>query len=171
VKLHAVIALAPVMLAGCGYHVSGRADLIPENIRTIAIPAWNNLTPRFRLADRLPAAIAREFITRTRYQVVADPNQADAIFSGAVISYNSYPIVLDNTTGRASVVQMIVLLQMKLTERATGRILYERSSYEARERYEISVDPLAYLEESSTAMDRLAREVARGVVSAVLESF
>jgi hypothetical protein len=42
---------------------------------------------------------------------------------------------------------------------------------EVHERYEISVDPKAYFDESSVAVDRLARDVARSVVSAVLENF
>ena len=42
---------------------------------------------------------------------------------------------------------------------------------EFRERYEVSVDPSAYLEESDAALTRLSRDVARTVVSAVLERF
>ena len=164
-------ALVAVTLASCGYHVSGKADLLPASIKTIAIPAWGNVTVRFKLADRLPAAIAREFNSRTRYRVVADTNAADAILTGAVIGFNSYPTIFDPATGRAVGVQLIVNLQVKLTERATGKVLYERPQFEARQRYEISVDPVAYFEESATALDRLAAEVARGVVSAVLEAF
>jgi len=36
---------------------------------------------------------------------------------------------------------------------------------------EISVDPRAYFEESDPAMERLSRDVARTVVSAILENF
>ena len=42
---------------------------------------------------------------------------------------------------------------------------------EIRERYQIGVDPTTYFDESGPAMDRLARDVARSVVSAVLENF
>ena len=41
-----------------------------------AIPAFGNKTTRYRLTERLPAAIANEFISRTRYRVVSDPAQA-----------------------------------------------------------------------------------------------
>ena len=65
--------------SSCGYHVVGKTDLLPKEIRTIAIPAFGNLTNRVRFSDALPAALTREFIRRTRYRVVADPNEADAI--------------------------------------------------------------------------------------------
>jgi hypothetical protein len=42
---------------------------------------------------------------------------------------------------------------------------------EFRQRYEIAIDPNAYFEESDMALERLSRDVARTVVSAVLEAF
>ena len=83
----------------------------------------------------------------------------------------SYPTVVDAASGRAAGVQVIVILQVKLTDRSDGKVLFERQNFEVRERYEISTDPRAYFEESDVAMDRLSRDVARSVVSAVLENF
>jgi hypothetical protein len=42
---------------------------------------------------------------------------------------------------------------------------------EFKQRYEIAVDQKAYLDESDVALDRLSRDVARTVVSSVLEAF
>ena len=67
--------------AGCGYHVSGKADLMPATIKTIAIPAFGNRTIRYKLARQLPADLTREFISRTRYKIVTDPQAADAVFT------------------------------------------------------------------------------------------
>lgn len=171
IRAAATLALSAVLLAGCGYHVSGRADLAPKNIHTIAIPAFGNATIRYKLADRLAAAVTREFITRTRYRIVADPNEADAILSGSVINYNAYPTVFDDRTGRASGVIAIVHLQVSLQDRVTGKAIYSRPFMEFRERYEISVDQVAYFDESDMAMQRLSRDVARSIVSGVLEMF
>jgi Lipopolysaccharide-assembly len=168
----AVAVFAPaVWLGGCGYHVAGKADLLPKNIKTIAVPAFTNATIRYKLTERLPSAITREFLSRTRYRIVSDPNEADAVLEGRVALYNFYPTILDPATGRASAVQMSVVLNIALRERATGAVLYARNGLEARERYEISVDQVAYFEESDPALDRLSRDVARAVVSAVLEKF
>lgn len=157
--------------SGCGYRVSGHADTLPQTLKSIAIPAFSNITSRHQLSAKLPAALTREFLSRTRYQVVPDPNEADAILQGSVVSYNSYPTVFDPVTGRAAGVQVILILQLKLVDRVTGQALFQRDAYEARARYEISVDQVAYFDESSVAMDRMAAEVARMVVSSVLENF
>ncbi len=165
------MAAGAAALTGCGYHVAGRADLLPKSLRSIAIPAWGNNTSRHRLSERLPAMLTREFISRTRYQVIADPTQADAVLTGAVTNVMPYPTTFDPATGRASGGQIMVILQAKLTDRATGKILFDRPQFEARQRYEISVDQVAYFEESNAALDRVAVEVARQLVSAILENF
>jgi hypothetical protein len=166
-----VLSLCLVSLTSCGYHVSGKADLLPKRIRTIAIPAFGNATTKYKLSEQLTSAVTREFISRTRYRIVADPNQAEAILTGAVINFYSYPTIFDPVTGRASSVQATVILQIALTDRSSNAVLFTRPNFEVRERYEISVDSHAYFEESDAAMERLSRDVARSVVSAVLENF
>ncbi len=166
-----VLCLAAAGLSACGYHLSGTTDLLPKTIKTIAVPGFANVTIRYKLADRLAGDVAREFIERTRYGVVADPNKADAVLTGALVGFGSFPTTYDPVTSRATAVQVIVNVQISLTERATGAVLFSRPNMEIRERYEISVNPQTYFDESGPAMDRLARDVARSVVSAVLEKF
>jgi Lipopolysaccharide-assembly len=166
-----IVPLLALLWSSCGYHVSGHADALPKTIKTIAVPPFSNATTRYRLTELLPAAITRDFLSRTRYKVVGDPNAADAVLNGSVITYAAFPTTFDPTTGRASAVQVYVHLSFTLRERASGKILYSRPNYEARERYEISTDQRAYFDESDSAMDRLSQYVARMVVSAVLEKF
>lgn len=163
--------LGAVVLSGCGYRVGGQADLLPEHVRTIAIPAFGNVTTRYKLTERLPGALTREFITRTRYRIVADPNDADAVLAGSVVNYMSAPTIFDQATGRAAGIQVSVFLNLTLTDRKTGNVLYQRNNFEARQRYEVSIEQREYFDESDVALDRLSREVARLVVSTVLEAF
>jgi len=164
---------ALIALSSCGYHVAGKADLVPQNVHTIAIPAFANITTRYKLTDHLPEAISHEFIARkSRFQVVNDPNQADAVLRGAVINYVAYPTIFDQATGRASGLQVNLTMQVSLVERTTGKVIFSRPSFEMHQRYEISTTNTSqYFDESDAALDRLSRDVARDVVSAILESF
>ena len=170
-KLLAGVITAALLTAGCGYHVSGRANTLPKTVRTIAVPAFNNATSRYKLTQRLAGAITREFISRTRYRVVAEPKKADAVLRGAVVNFYSYPTVFDQATGRAAGIETIVVLDIRLIDRKTGATLYRNSGMSIHNRYETSSDQMAYFEESEVALDRLSRDVARTVVSAVLENF
>lgn len=166
--------LLTTLLTGCGYSVGGHADLVPKTIQTISIPAFTNGSTRYHLTDRLPDAIAREFAARSRYRIVSDPNQADAVLRGTVVNYASYVTIVDPTTGRASGVDLRVNLKISLTERNTGKVLFNRPNLEARERYQVSTsttDPAAYFDESDSALNRVSQQVARQVVTAILENF
>lgn len=166
-----LLGACALLVASCGYHVSGHADLVPKTVHTIAIPAWNNNTSRNRLTDKIPEAIAREFIQRTRYQIVQDVNQADAVLRGTIVNAFSYPVIFDPANSRASVVQISVVMSVTLTERASGKVLFSRPAFELKQQYELSSDPRAFFDESTPAMDRLSRDVARMLVSGILENF
>lgn len=164
------LVLALIGTTACGYHVAGTTDLLPKGLKTIAIPAFANVTTRYDLARLLPEDIAREFLSRTRYRVVSDPEQADAVLTGSVIRFTSYPTTADQF-GRATAVQASVILQLTLKDHATGAVLFNRSNFEFRERYAISVSPEDYFDESGVAMKRLSTSVADSVVTAILQNF
>jgi len=165
------LVLAALGATGCGYHVAGKADTMPPTVHTIAISAFANRTIRYQLAKNLPTDIAREFIERTRYKIVTDPNAADAVLTGEVVNFYTGALAVDQASGRATVMQASAFLRITLTERTTGKVLFTRPLFEARERYEISVSPEAYFDESSAGMARLSRDVARDVVTSILENF
>jgi len=168
-RVEALLVVLLTSLTGCGYHVSGHGDMLPKTINTIAIPAFGNLTSRYKLARLLPTDIGHELISRTRYTIVSDPNQADAVLTGTLHNFAAYPTISAN--GRSTVVEAVVTLKITLTNRATGAVIFSRNGVEFRERYEISIDPKAYFDESGTAMERLSKSVARSVVSGILETF
>jgi len=164
-------ALSALAITSCGYHVAGKADLMPKRIQTIAIKPFHNNTQRNDLARLLPEDISRELISRTKYKIVSDPTQADAVMEGAIIDFVSFSTTSDPNTARSTGAQAILHLNIYLTERTTGKSLFQRSGFEFRERYEISENPATYFDESSTAVERLARDAARSVVTAILENF
>lgn len=168
----ALAILTAALAASCGYHVAGRAELLPKTIKTVAVPAFTNAaTTQYKLTDRLPEAISRELIARTRYRVVPDPGRADAVLKGVVSNYFSFPIVFDSKTTRAASVELHVIMQISLVERSTGKVLFNRPSLEARERFQIASLPGQYFLESDTALNRVSKAAAEQVVSDLLNSF
>jgi hypothetical protein len=167
-KLLFALALAG---AGCGYHVGGHSEVIPKDVKTIAIPAFSTVTTQYRLARLLPADLTREFISRTRYTVVADPAGADLVLNGVLANYGAYGTTSDPVTGRATSGQVVVTLNLTLTDRRSGKALYTQKGLEFRERYEISTNPQNYFDETATAVARVSQNVARKVVTDILEAF
>jgi len=165
------LVISLLVSTACGYHIAGHANLMPKDIKTIAIPAFRSNTVRPKLPRLLTADISREFLSRTHYRIVADPNEADAVLNGTLLTFNNYPTLSDPASGRATGVQVVATIMITLTDRHSGKILFSRPSLEFRERYEITLDPQTYFDESDTAAARLSRDIARTIVTAILENF
>jgi hypothetical protein len=167
------ILMAALMFgaAGCGYQTGGKGETLPATLHTIAIPAFRNITTKYKLTGMLPQDIGREFTARTRYRIVSDPREADAVLEGSINRYYTSPTVYDPATSRSSGVQIILWLTITLKDRATGKELFKRTNFDVKERYEITGDQQTYLDESDAALGRLSRSVARQTVSSILEAW
>lgn len=162
---------SPLAAVGCGYHVAGKADMIPDEIRSIAVPAFENGTTEYKIEQYVTQAVKRELISRTRYAVVNREEDADAVLRGSVVGFLAFPQNFDPRSGRASTVATLTRLHVTLWDRHTGQPIYQNPNLEHRERYEVSIDPEAYFEERQAALQRSSQSLARTVVSAVLEGF
>ncbi|MDE0105473.1 MAG: LPS assembly lipoprotein LptE [Bryobacterales bacterium] len=158
-------------VASCGYRVVGTADFLPDRIRTIAVPAFTNVTSEFKIEQQLTAAVVSEVLQRTRYQVVSRPDEADATLVGRVMLFDAIPQNFDPSTGRATAVMTVTRVHVALYDRADGSVLYTNPDMVHRENYEVSDDPEAYVNERDAAIERASRSMAASLVSAVLSGF
>jgi len=165
-----LIAGSALFLSACGYQIGGQASLVPKDVHTIAIAPWTNASIHYTLSNYLAAAVSREFISRTRYRVVADKSKADAVFYGSVANMTEGGTLYDNTTGRTTAGQITVWIQYKLVDRA-GKVLINKPNMEFHQAYQISENSTQYFDESEAGMQRLSVDVAKSVVSSVLEQF
>ena len=166
----AVLLLAVCACSACGYHTAGKANLLPADLHTLAIPAFVNQTQTYRIEQMLTSAVVQEFQTRTKYRVTSNPSSADAVLRGIVTSTYTSPLTYDSQTGRASTVLVIVTMNVSLADRQ-GKPLYENQAYTFREQYQVSQDLSTFFEEDSPAFQRLSRDFARTLVSNILEAF
>ena len=166
------VALAFLILltTGCGYHIAGKANLLPSDLRTISVPAFVNQTQTYKIEQMLTAAVVQEFSTRTTYRIVTQPDSADAVLRGTVLTTSTTPLTYDSKTGRAASVLVIVSMSVSLKD-SQGKVLYQNPSYVFREQYQVSQELSSFFEEDSPAFQRLSREFARTLVSNVLEAF
>jgi len=164
-------AILIFLLAACGYHTAGHTNAIPQDVRTIAIPAFVNQTHTYKIEQMLTAAVVREIVTRTNYHVISEAgDDADATLRGTVLSTYTTPLTYDSTTGRAASVLVVIAMNVSFKDKE-GKTLYQNPSYLFREQYEVSRDPNNFFEEDTPAMQRLSRDFAQTLVSNILEGF
>lgn len=169
--LPSLLAAFFLVSISCGYHVAGRGDRLPPDIKTIAVPIFVNETPRYRIEQQLTAAVMREFIERTKFRVTPNPTDADAVLKGTVKNVRSGVITFDLNTGRATSLQIQVTADVKLEDLHSHKVVFANSNYIFREQYQVSQSTSGLFEEDQPALDRLSRDLARTLVTEILENF
>ncbi|PYV43771.1 MAG: hypothetical protein DMG06_09405 [Acidobacteria bacterium] len=166
--LYACFVLLALATCTCGYHVAGKAAAIPQNIDSIAIPIFINKTPKYRLEQRLTAAVVNEFIARTHYRIT-DPLAAKALLTGEVTEFRADPVIFAGGAGATFLVT--VRMRVALQDLSTKKLLFQNNNFYFREEFEISRGSREFFPEEGPALDRLAKEFSRNLVSSILESF
>ena len=167
----AAILASLALLLGCGYHVGGHSNRLPENVKILAVPMFVNQTQTYRIEQFLTRDVVRELIDRTHYKVVPSPGEpADATLNGTVLSAQTAPLTYDPQTGRISSSLVTVTMKVSLVERG-GRVLFENQNYTFREQYQVSANVASFFSEETPALQRMSRDFARTLVSDILEGF
>ena len=157
--------------SACGYHVAGRGDRLPPDVKIIAVPTFTNQTKRFRIEQQFTAAVVRELIEATHFKVVAEPDTADAVVEGAVKNIATGVIAFNQNTGAATALQVVVTADVRLLDQHTHKVLFSNPRYIFREEYQINPNNSQLFEEEGPALDRLARDFAHTLVTDILENF
>jgi hypothetical protein len=140
-------------------------------VQTIAIEVFANHTANYRIEQRLTEAVVHEFLARTKYRIVTNPEAADAVLTGDVTKIESSALVFDSSTGRATTVLVTVNMKATLKDRATGNTLYDNDNFVFREPYEVSTDVGVFFQQEGPSLDRMSRDFASQLVSTILEKF
>ena len=170
-KVAAFCLLLSAFCLSCGYKVAGRGERLPPDIKTIAVPIFVNQSPTFRIEEKLAAAVSRELLERTKFQITPNPTGADAVLRGTVKEVSRGVITFDLTTGRASSLQIQVIADVKLEDLHSKKVVYANPNFVFREEYQVSETTSGLFQEDQAALDRLSRDVARTLVTELLENF
>jgi hypothetical protein len=165
-----------VCSAGCGYALAGRGSFLPAYIRTIGIPPIENATSFLRVEQVLTEKIRTEFIGRGKYFIEATPSDAQAVLTGAITGFTVQPVGFTKQQ-LASRYLIALTLRVEFTDATTNEVLWSNSALTFREEYDLStqsntaLEGAGFLDQEGPAFDRISSDVARTVVSAILEAF
>jgi hypothetical protein len=170
------VVLAGLALPGCGYSLAGRGSFLPDYIRVVGIPALVNNSTFFQVEQILTEKIRTEFIGRGRYNVVPGSEGADAVVTGAVTSITVQPVGFTEQQ-LASRYVFTLTMRVEFTDARTTKVLWSNQALTFREEYElatrsnIALEGATFLSQERNSFDRIADDVARTVVTAIVEAF
>jgi hypothetical protein len=172
-----LLAIAVVLtLPGCGYSLAGRGSFLPSYIQVVGIPQLLNRTAFYDVEQILTEKVRAEFIGRGKYRITPDATGTDAVLTGEVLGIYVQPIGF-NEQQLASRYQFTLLMKVAFTDARTGQELWSNEALTFREEYELetrgntAIEGAAFLDQERSAFDRIATDIARTVVTAILEAF
>ena len=170
-----IIILYAILLLTCSfkecYKQAGKGEALPSHIKTIAIPPFQNPSLRYKVEQRFTSAMIDEVLRRQRaLQVVSKAEGADAVVLGTIKQFAYRGVLLDDF-GRARVFEITVVAGITIKDQTKNKVLYDNQNYVFKTEYEITGDPNTFFNEEGPAVERLARDFAKSVLTMVMEGF
>jgi len=144
---------------------------LPEHIRTVAVPAFQNNALRFKIEHRFTEAVMNELIRRGHgLRVQSEREGADAVIDGVVKSFGFSGVLLDDK-GRARVFEVTITAAVTVRDQQENRVLYDNQNFVFRGEFEFANDPRNFFNEEDPAVQRMARSFAESIVSTLVNGF
>jgi outer membrane lipopolysaccharide assembly protein LptE/RlpB len=171
----ALLLLAIACSSGCGYALSGRGAYLPAHIKIIGVPMFGNNTPVFEVEQKITAKVQAELIGRGRYEIKPDRTAVDAVLLGEIQAISVSPAAF-NDQQQATRYAVTLVAKIEFRDVKNDKVIWANPQLVFTEQYDVTTtqtatDPNAFLGQNVNAMERLASEFARTVISAILESF
>lgn len=161
--------------SGCGYSLAGRGSFLPAYIKVMGIPTFANRTVVFNLETMVTQKVRAEFIGRGKYQILPEATGVDALLNGEVTAVSIQPASF-STQQLASRYAITMTARIELRDMRENKVLWENPSVMFRQEYDATggrtvLDPAAFFQQDTNALERMSTEFARTIVSAILEAF
>ncbi|MCK6553414.1 LPS assembly lipoprotein LptE [Candidatus Binatia bacterium] len=196
-RVHAFAATAALAaLAGCGYHVIGTADVLPAEVRTLAVGEIDNGSREYGYERIIAFALEREIAVRRRFALANQPAGADAVLSGRVVDVYTRPVAF-GANDQAVQYEVSVVIDLTLVNQRDGTVLWQAQRLREIDEYsasatvvvtsssefqqglldavDINNPQFATIQLAETlrqrALNRLAAQTARDVYDQMMEGF
>jgi outer membrane lipopolysaccharide assembly protein LptE/RlpB len=168
------LVLALLVHAGCGYSLAGRGSFLPPYIKRIGIPIFTNNTAVFDLDRQVTERVRSEFIGRGKYEITTETTAVDALLTGVITSVTLTPVAFNNSN-QATRYALTLTVSAEFKDMRANKVLWTNPSMQYREEFSLdprtAADTTTFLAQDANARERMALELARALVSAILEAF
>ncbi len=167
--LHCCVFILLLGGVGCGYRVASK-NRLTASYGSISVKTLVNETTTYEVEQILTRALVREFVQRSNFSVVNDPQQADLVLEGTINRVSVSPMTIGRS-GFASTFQVMITVRVVLKARESGETVFQENGLLFRDQYVINVDVEEFFSEQNPALGRIADDFAESVVTTVLEDF
>jgi hypothetical protein len=165
---------------GCGYQFRATGEPLGVSIQSLAIPLITSTSSERGFEANFTRVIREEFISHGSIPLVSE-EKAELLLVGRVYEIRTEPLSYryqqqnikghETTYEETSKRRLRVRLDVSLVERASGKVIWQDKSMEAKEGYEVGGDPLANRYYQQQALERVAGRLAKRIYMKTMERF
>jgi hypothetical protein len=160
------LALASLLLAGCGYSTSGN---LPDHIKTVAVPIFKNRTLEPGVDTAITSGVVNAFSSGGRVRVVP-LDEADAILEGEVVGYSLDGLAFDrNANVRAYRLRLVLNVEFRDVRRSA--LLWRQEGLQETSDFQVAGSVSDTVARGQGAVLQAASEIGRKVVNLAVDRF
>ncbi len=164
----------------CGYSFRSTGEPMGISLYSLAIPMIESTSSDIGFEASFTKIVRDKFISQGRVTLVS-MDRAEAVLSGRVYEIRtvplSYRIEQQTVSGVVTTFEetrsrrLILKLDMRLTDRKTGKAIWHEKAMEEMAIFEVSEDPIVTQFNQRLALEIIARELANRIFLKTMERF
>lgn len=165
---------------GCGYHFRATGETMGIQYESMAIPLIGSTSSEMGAEADFTEIIRGEFISHGKVPIVPSES-AQVVLTGRLYDIQTEPLTYlfqqqtiydrlvthETTRGR----RLKVKLDMRLTDRNTGKVIWDEKAMEEKVFFLVDRDPLVTINNQRQALQEVARRLAKRVYLKTMERF
>lgn len=167
--LTALVVILALAISACGYGFRHQRSNLPPEIKTIAIPMFENKTNELRLEGLVTEQVRFQF-SNSQILKLVPVAEADVILKGTVNSVSTDDVALTSQS-RSEFRRISISISARLVRSDTGEVLYQGGASQWRS-YTINAgENLASEAARRDALRLVARDAAQIIHDGALQNF
>jgi len=165
---------------GCGYRLRATGEPMGIKIESLAIPLMTSTSSNKGFEADFTKMIREEFISHAKIPL-RPREEAQAVLIGKIYDTRFQPLTYDlqqqtvagevTTHEVTSSRRMKISLDVQLTDRATGKVIWREKSMKEEASFIVGPDPLANRYYQQQALQKISRRLAKRIYLKTMERF
>ncbi|MEN6620224.1 MAG: LptE family protein [Smithella sp.] len=166
----AFICFLCTLIIACGYTFAPQGDYIDKRIVNIYVAQFDNKTAQAEIENYVRSAFIDQFIQTSRFKIVENVEQADAIIKGSVLTLTTAPLSYRSST-LAAEERATMTLDVTFREKESGKDIWKSPNISGTVDYTVESNINLLPATRKAAYNKLASDTAEKIFNLMMSGF
>ena len=158
-----------LLISGCGYQLGKVVINLPENVRTISIPTFQNHSFEPAIENIITRQVRQAFLASSRLELINNTQEADLLIEGSVTAFDLFPLSIDRNRNVVIENRIKISLDIRLRGSEEDQTIWHDPHLETTAVFLVQEDPSATRVARDRAILEASEHFAEDLVHRVFE--